>query len=1306
MMAYVIVDNRKDNTILYEPLETMESETEQLLGEDEVVRKSEESGKLVWIKNTVLVVSVMMMLAPNEIITVGARVLITIFTGLLIVLDVEDGLLNSRFLIYIGDISYALYLIHWPIYAYVKLTYPENTWILTSALIISILLAVVVHHTYERLVDKFDDAKRLNKHWNYRDIRDPKLLESGCVHKFKNENWCEYPGNGTEFKIAILGSSYARNHFKLIIQECRHRATTFATADVMGNYWRCYWYSYTETLGCEPLAAPLRPVKNVVSAQLWTPDCVKHLDMFVDFLNTTQPDYAFIMSRFFAVAEPYDNGPDNLNNDDVYLEMKSQLKKMLPNIKKKLFILDSFPRIWYGEIENIADEMKEGKKTMEEINKSLYDPFNYERGRHRHARLVKNECGSKCELIDYVDAFWNKTMNAFQYFDSKGFTYFTGINHRAGALGARAPRAGSREPELWDPELCDPKLWEPPKLWWRCNRRIGAGGGVIGGTELVEVESEDRSWWRCNRRNGAGGGGIGGTELVEVESEERSWWTWNRRIGAGGGGIGAGGGGIGTLGGGIGAGGGGIGAGDSGIGASGGGIGESEVVEVEAELVEVKSELVEVKSKLVEVESEVVEVESELATVESELAEVESELVEVDSELEEVESELVKVQSDLVKMESELVDVESDLVEVESEVVEVESELATVESELATVESELAEVESENQNSTTRFFVLSGFLMCMLLTKSQQLPMFSFFTQFYIRRFKRILPLYFLIILFTVFALYTVFPTSAILQNQMSAGKALTFTSNRAHTEDEDYFEKLSMAIDLFTHTWSLSVEIQFYFIVPFIFLFGLQLKGSSRYIYYFLLAVFSFGYHVYSPTSVAFNSVFARIWQFLIGMMAYIISDGQSVLEKLESVKYSKRNILKCKSLILVLNILVVFGPFQLNTLSVRLLITIFTGILIVLDVEDSVLTSQFSIYIGDISYALYLIHWPIYAYVKLTYPANTWILTAVLIISILLAILVNQTYERWYLKQSNRIISLLIVYLFVVNAIYINWDDIREYVREKPESVILPDRKFPRLDGVTSNMTFDDAERLNAYWNYRDHTAPELRESGCIKRQPGKLGCDFQENGTEFKIAILGSSYAKNHHKMIIQECRHRASTISMADVTGCEPLAAPRKPVDNGKFSTDWTQECHDRLEEFVEFINDTQPDYAFMMTRKMLPNIKKKLFILDSFPRIHPEGIENIAKEMKEGKKTMEEINMSLYESKQYEWGRHRHAELVKNECGSKCELIDYMDAFWNKTMNKFQYFDSKGFSYFTTTLHVSAHGIEHVRPIYTKICAEL
>ncbi|CAO4373397.1 unnamed protein product [Caenorhabditis nigoni] len=666
-----------------------------------------------------------------------------------------------------------------------------------------------------------------------------------------------------------------------------------------------------------------------------------------------------------------------------------------------------------------------------------------------------------------------------------------------------------------------------------------------------------------------------------------------------------------------------------------------------------------------------------------------------------------------------------------------------------------------------QFFVLSGFLMCMLLTKSQHLPTVSFFSQFYIRRFKRILPLYFFVILCTVITLYTVFPTAAILQNQMSAGKALVFTSNRAHTEDEDYFEKLSIAMDLFTHTWSLSVEIQFYFIVPFIFLIGYQLKGASRYICYVCISILSFNFHVSSPTSVAFNSVFARIWQFSIGMITYLIADNrknntvlygpletmecetEQLLEGDEIVRKSEESgkIVFIKNIVLVVSIMMMLAPNEIVPVGARVLITIFTSLFIVLDVEDVLLNSRFLIYIGDISYALYLIHWPIYAYVKLTYPASTWIITSALIISILLAVLVHHTYERWYLGQSNTIIVILVIILFSVNAICINWDQIQEYLdRTDPVS---SGRKYPRFDGVTPKMTFgkyqgsylnnavfpDDAKRLNKHWNYCDIRDPKLLEPGCVHKFKNENWCEYPGNGTEYKIAILGSSYARNHYKLIIQECRHRAIAFTTADVMGCEPLAAPLRPVKNVVSAQLWTPDCVKHLDMFVDFLNTTQPDYAFIMSRffavaepyddgpdhlnndevylemksqlkKMLPNIKKKLFILDSFPRIWYGEIENIADRMKEGKKTMEEINKSLYDPFNYERGRHRHARLVKNECGSKCELIDYVDAFWNKTMNQFQYFDTKGFTYFTSINHVSAHGLEHVRPLYNKICSYL
>lgn len=121
----------------------------------------------------------------------------------------------------------------------------------------------------------------------------------------------------------------------------------------------------------------------------------------------------------------------------------------------------------------------------------------------------------------------------------------------------------------------------------------------------------------------------------------------------------------------------------------------------------------------------------------------------------------------------------------------------------------------------------------MLLTKTEKLPIFTRISNFYARRLKRILPLYLLFISLTLLALCTVFPEAAVLQNQESAARALVFRSNRLSTGDEAYYEKLQVAVDLFTHTWSLSVEVQFYFVVPVVFLVGNWLSETRKYGFY-----------------------------------------------------------------------------------------------------------------------------------------------------------------------------------------------------------------------------------------------------------------------------------------------------------------------------------------------------------------------------------------------------------------------------------------------------------------------------------------
>ncbi|PIC34604.1 hypothetical protein B9Z55_014208 [Caenorhabditis nigoni] len=654
-----------------------------------------------------------------------------------------------------------------------------------------------------------------------------------------------------------------------------------------------------------------------------------------------------------------------------------------------------------------------------------------------------------------------------------------------------------------------------------------------------------------------------------------------------------------------------------------------------------------------------------------------------------------------------------------------------------------------------QFFVLSGFLMCMLLTKTANSPVSSVFLNFYSRRFKRILPLYLLIILMSLVALYTVFIETAILQNQSSAFRALFFVSNRPKTGEEDYFEKLNLAVDIFTHTWSLSVEIQFYFVVPIIFLIGNLFPEIFKLGYYCILGITSLSYYLTSSQTVAFNSMFARIWQFLIGMVVYLIyfkkiSNSISlpfeISKTAENLDDGKQKLLEEdgfdeeseneeeeqeKEVMTPPKVTTYLGPFSkyfflfpmayivtypiaFYPFLLRPIFTVFTGALMLISVDDIYLSNKMLTYIGDISYSLYLIHWPIYSYCKLMHPGNIYVLTAGLIVSILLAVVVFETFEKWYLKLSNISITILVLTLLSINLILIHKDVINAQINPSNSN-------FTRLDGVLPNMTYDDADRLNAHWQQTDLGG--LNEPGCIKRTPGKVWCDYVEKGKDFKIAIFGNSLTLNHHKMFLQECRHRAYNVTMYSEYGCEPLAALSNEAH-----------CKRHLIDFVDFLKSAKPDYAFLFTRffatgvpfadanntnletdptykemrhqmeQFIPNIKKKLYVLDAFPRTNNQYTLKVAKDLKSGRK-LEEIHKEIVQLDTYKLARYRTESIVK-ECGSKCEMIDYEPLLFNKTTNRFEFFDSKGFLYFTGVNHLSAHGMELVRPLYTEICRKL
>ncbi|VDL72240.1 unnamed protein product [Nippostrongylus brasiliensis] len=127
-----------------------------------------------------------------------------------------------------------------------------------------------------------------------------------------------------------------------------------------------------------------------------------------------------------------------------------------------------------------------------------------------------------------------------------------------------------------------------------------------------------------------------------------------------------------------------------------------------------------------------------------------------------------------------------------------------------------------------QFFVLSGYLMAMILDAGSG---FSHICDFYYRRLKRIIPMYILIILFILWSCLFIFPQSYLDLNGKSVIPALIFLSNLWRTAGGvvQYFAELNVAENLVVHTWSLAVEMQFYLVVPILHVFLREYSTRSQ---------------------------------------------------------------------------------------------------------------------------------------------------------------------------------------------------------------------------------------------------------------------------------------------------------------------------------------------------------------------------------------------------------------------------------------------------------------------------------------------
>lgn len=288
------------------------------------------------------------------------------------------------------------------------------------------------------------------------------------------------------------------------------------------------------------------------------------------------------------------------------------------------------------------------------------------------------------------------------------------------------------------------------------------------------------------------------------------------------------------------------------------------------------------------------------------------------------------------------------------------------------------------------FFVISGYVISLSLLSDVRNGTFSILN-FYERRVRRIFPALFATLLATSLYAYFVFLPSHLKGLSESLVAATLFVSNIYFWKDSGYFAAEAIYRP-FLHTWSLSVEEQFYIFMP-IAIYLIARWFKSRWLLVFLpVLLLSLALSIVAteraPTA-NFYLLPTRAWELLIGAIL-ALSPPPPIRRR------AAREMLAVAGLALILAPVFIFDeatPFPgLNALYPCLgtAIVIYCGIHARTLVGD-ILSVKPLVGVGLISYSLYLVHWPLVVFVSyqnLARPTG-WQVVAIVVASLLLAIL-----------------------------------------------------------------------------------------------------------------------------------------------------------------------------------------------------------------------------------------------------------------------------------------------------------------------------
>ena len=329
------------------------------------------------------------------------------------------------------------------------------------------------------------------------------------------------------------------------------------------------------------------------------------------------------------------------------------------------------------------------------------------------------------------------------------------------------------------------------------------------------------------------------------------------------------------------------------------------------------------------------------------------------------------------------------------------------------------------------FFVISGFLITTGIKNGLEKDNFSFF-EFFKRRLWRLQPVFISLLIITTLVTTITYLPNDYLNFTNSAEWATQFRSNQYFGHLKTGYFGDDVSIMPLLHTWSLSIEWQWYLVLPFL-----------MFIFYRVVRVKKLFYWVFPLTALAFvvpfcfsannssehyYSFMPRIFEMLTGSCLAAI--GNKGLDKIRPlVKTSIATV--CLMLIISIGFSGNVSKGYPNEWTIQVCVA--AALLIYLGESDHFVSKVLSwrplVFIGVLSYSLYIWHWPVLVFMRNLAIQKTWIsITIVLLLSFFLAILSYHLIENRFRKYhtisfiKSLFILVLLPYILVVSLDYYN--------------------------------------------------------------------------------------------------------------------------------------------------------------------------------------------------------------------------------------------------------------------------------------------